>query len=278
MNNQSNLIIKALRKYYGSTQSEFADFLGVSQGALSKIEAGKLEVSAFQWITICDKYQINPSALISGVINTDKVKVSEASRRKYFRSFKVPKKYSTYAESTVRTAYPFIKFMEAKLGAKAVKEFLALKGFEQEYFVILDNPVNLLFINDIVQALVDRNVLNQNNLSELFAHFPIHEIHAYVLEDVQFSANVQTALVKLISNISKHYERNTMYEFVGDQKCYIQARDAEHVQEIGLGKDFNDFRQLYNAKYFEHICNKLRPETMNLGAKKTSGGWDVMYA
>lgn len=278
MDNQSNLIIKALRKYYGSTQAEFANFLGVSQGALSKIEAGKLEVSAFQWISICENYKINPSALVSGVINTDKVKASESAQRKYFRSFKVPKRYSNYAESTVRTAYPFIKFMQEKLGNNAFKEFLKLKGFEQEYFVVLDNPVNLLFINDIVEALIEKNVLNRNNLNELFGFFPIHEIHAYVLEDVQYSTNIQTALVKLIASISQHYERNTQYEFIGEQNCYIQARDADHVSELGINESFKSFRKYYNAKYFEYICNKLRPETMNFNSRATSGGWDVIYA
>lgn len=277
MENQSNLIIKALRKYYGATQVEFSDFLNVSQGALSKIEAGKLEVSAHQWITICDKYKINPTALMSGVINTKGLQAEETATRKYFRSFKVPKKYSLYAESTVRTVYPFIKFMESKLGKNKTVEFLKTLGFQQEYFVILENPINLVFINDLTSYLMKEGYLNQNNLSELFRFFPVNEIHSYVLEDVKFASNIQTALVKFVSSISEHYERNTMYEFVGDKNSFIQARDNDHVKEFDLNSEFNSFRRMYNAKYFENLCSQFRLENIALTAKKVNNGWDIAY-
>lgn len=278
MQNHSNLIIKALRKYYGSTQVEFSDFLGVSQGALSKIEAGKLEISALQWITICDQYKINPDSLFTGVVNADSSKSDQISVNKNFRAFKVPQKYSLYAESTIRTVYPFIKFLETKVGKKKTNDFLISLGMKPEYFVVLDNPINLVFINDVVTMLIEKNYLSAKNLAELFKHFPIEAVHSYVIEDVKYSANLNTALVKFISRIGNHYERNTSYEFIGEKNCFIQARDYDHVKELDLTSEFKSFRRTYNAKYFENLSNKMRPETIKFTAKKEAGGWNLASA
>jgi len=68
MNNYSSQIIRAVRKYYQLKQVEFAPILSTTQSALSKIEAGHLELSASQWLAVCDHYILDPRSLFTGKI------------------------------------------------------------------------------------------------------------------------------------------------------------------------------------------------------------------
>lgn len=63
---KSARIIKMIRIERGWTQSELATRLGISQSALSKLEAGKLVPSSLLWFTFCAMAGIQPESLISG--------------------------------------------------------------------------------------------------------------------------------------------------------------------------------------------------------------------
>jgi DNA-binding XRE family transcriptional regulator len=63
---KSARIIKTIRTERGWTQSELATRLGISQSALSKLEAGKLVPSSLLWFTFCAMAGIQPESLISG--------------------------------------------------------------------------------------------------------------------------------------------------------------------------------------------------------------------
>lgn len=64
---KSAKIIKEVRHERGWTQSELANKLGISQSALSKLEAGKLVPSSLLWFTFCAMAEIQPESLIVGV-------------------------------------------------------------------------------------------------------------------------------------------------------------------------------------------------------------------
>lgn len=63
---KSARIIKAIRQERGWTQSELAARLGISQSALSKLEAGKLVPSSLLWFTFCAMAEIQPESLLVG--------------------------------------------------------------------------------------------------------------------------------------------------------------------------------------------------------------------
>ncbi|MBL6989266.1 MAG: helix-turn-helix transcriptional regulator [Bacteriovoracaceae bacterium] len=55
--------IRTARHAKRITQTSLAHRIGVNQSTISKIEAGKLGVSAFQWVQICSFLDINVSII-----------------------------------------------------------------------------------------------------------------------------------------------------------------------------------------------------------------------
>lgn len=119
MKNNSAKVLRALRKYFGITQVNFYSLIGVSQSALSKIEAGTLELSAFQWIIVCDKFNVDSRSLFTG-------KIEHLSG---IGSFKISQQHSHQMTSNVRTAYSLIRYMYIKLGEKMATIFLRSTWF-----------------------------------------------------------------------------------------------------------------------------------------------------
>jgi DNA-binding XRE family transcriptional regulator len=64
---KSSKIIKEVRHQRGWTQAELANKLGISQSALSKLEAGKLVPSSLLWFSFCAMAEIQPESLVTGV-------------------------------------------------------------------------------------------------------------------------------------------------------------------------------------------------------------------
>jgi transcriptional regulator with XRE-family HTH domain len=64
---KSAKIIKEVRQQRGWTQSELANKLGISQSALSKLEAGKLVPSSLLWFSFCAMAEIQPESLMTGI-------------------------------------------------------------------------------------------------------------------------------------------------------------------------------------------------------------------
>lgn len=59
---QMGLAIKSLRKYQlKMSQKEFADILEITQGTISKIENGVLELEAAQMFNMLDKLGVTPN-------------------------------------------------------------------------------------------------------------------------------------------------------------------------------------------------------------------------
>lgn len=64
---KSAQIFKLVRKDRSWTQVELAKMLGISQSALSKLEAAKLVPSSLLWFHFCELAGILPESLLSGV-------------------------------------------------------------------------------------------------------------------------------------------------------------------------------------------------------------------
>ncbi len=129
-------ILRAIRKYYGTTQIDFSKLLGVRQGTLSKLEAGKLELSALQWIELSGKYLLDPKALITGrieAIGELEIRLHNGSR---IGNFKVHKRYLQAMGSTVRTVFPFVQFLVHKVGPERAAEFFKAKKIDPDFFII----------------------------------------------------------------------------------------------------------------------------------------------
>lgn len=64
-------IVRTLRKAYGLTQVEMSNRLGITQGTLSKIEAGNLAMTLEQFINFHNKFDVKLEYIQSGFIHSN---------------------------------------------------------------------------------------------------------------------------------------------------------------------------------------------------------------
>jgi hypothetical protein len=274
MNNYSSQIIRAVRKYYQLKQVEFAPILSTTQSALSKIEAGHLELSASQWLAVCDQYTLDPRSLFTGKIENlgeRKFGLQDASK---VGGFEIPTEYSFLMGSSVRTAYPILKFMKLKLGEKKLNSFLEASGFDVDYFVIMNNPLNIKFIEHCVSYLISEGILTQSNIHTILESSQFKDVHSSIFSDLWISRDLDTGTKRLLSKIKHSYEQNTSYEFLGG-KDYVEATDQDFIKEMKLSSEFNHFRQKYNLSHFSELDHLLNGRKNLFNSKETKNGWII---
>ena len=277
MNNYSFQIMRAVRKFYQLKQVDFAPIIQTSQSALSKIEAGILELSASQWLSVCEKFSLDPRCLFNGKIeNLGDRKIKVQSLRDV-GGYQIPKQYSHMMGSSVRTAYPLIKFMRMRLGDKVTGDFLKSAGFDPDYFLIMNNPLNLKFIEHLVLFLISKGVLSISNVGSIIDLISFKDIHSSVVSELGNSLSIDTAAKKLLSRVKLSYEQNTFYEFEGG-KNFVVAKDEDFIKDFKLSSEFNSFRQSFNLAHFQGL-NEFMSEGQNVFKSKTiSDGWVIIKA
>ncbi len=278
MKDYSSNITRALRKHYSITQKDFCDLIKVSQGTLSKIEAGLLSLSATQWVYMCDHFKVPPTALLTGKIEALKEDTKiELTSAKRIGTFKIPKIYSKYMGSTVRTVFPILNFITLKLGEQATKDLLKSLDVDPDYFIIQTHPVSLKLVNDIVQAIINKGILSQRNIGEILNASSTSEVHSYLLDQMGKPKKPFAFFKNLTSFIAHNYEINSSYKFNGDNKCLVRVEDNLHLEELDLTEDFNLFRENFNKVHFQNLSEHFMFEG-DITSIKTNKGWDIAYS
>lgn len=275
MKDHTPIILRSLRKYYGISQEHLAHVLSTSQGTLSKLEAGALELSASQWINLCQKYGLDPIVISSGRIEALENLKIDIHQAEVPGCFKVSKKYQLLMGSTVRTVYPFIKFMENKIGEKKTREFFYSKQVDPDYFTIQNLPINIKIIEDIFSYLSDQGLISSGHTSEILSVVPASEVHKNILSSMKSQSMPDYNFKKFTKKIASLYEQNSQYYFEGDKDCFVKVRDNPHMKEFGLGSEFLKFREEFNLSHF----NKVSPllfSPMNFKVQAEDGGWNLI--
>jgi len=278
MKDYSSNITRSLRKHYGITQKDFSEMIDVRQGTLSKIESSQLELSATQWISLCDHFKIDPSALLYGKIEMladDKFLCLDNATK--VGSFKIPRKYSYNMGSTVRTAYPLIKFAEKQIGDEKTKELLKYLNVDPDYFVIQSHSLNLMFIHDFVNQLISKGLIKSKNVAQILKSTEASEVHSYVIDQLSKSKKPELAFKKFTQLLPRYYEINSNYDFIGDKKCLIRVEDNEHIEEMSFSEEFLNFREDFNLAHFKGLSQFL-DFNGELKTVKTNKGWDIAYS
>lgn len=277
MNNFSSAIVRAVRKFHQVKQTDFAPILATTQSALSKIEAGQLELSATQWLSLCDKFSLDPRSIFTGKIENlgdRKLKVESTNQ---INGFDIPDHYSYLMGSSVRTAYPFLKFMRLRLGEKRFEGFLKSTGFDNDYFIIMNNPLNLKFIEHMVLFLLSEGCLSLDHVGSIIELGQFKDIHSSLIMDFGHSQGLDGATKKLLSRVKSTYEQNTSYEFLGNKE-YVVARDHDFLKDLKLSTEFNEFRKRYNLSHFEALDEHVTNGEHKFKMKSTQEGWLILKA
>lgn len=277
MKNYSAQILRSLRKFYEIKQSEFAPIIDTSQSALSKIEAGILELSASQWLSVCQNYNLDPRCLFSGKIENLGERKLKVEDHKSVGGYTIPSQYGYLMGSTVRTAYPLIKFMRMRLGEMRSDAYLRSTGFDLDYFLIMNNPLNLKFSEHLVMFLISEGCLKLDNVGSIMELGQFKDIHSSISTELGDIDSFDQATRKLLARVKTSYELNTTYEFLGEKE-FVRAIDQSFLKEFKLAPEFNEFREKFNLSHFQGLNAFVSHSEHKLKTKHTSNGWLILKA
>ena len=196
-------VIRTARKLRGKTQSEVANYLGVSQSFLSKMENGRLIPSSSQWFLFCRLTQINPSKTFeTGFIDHN---FSVAATSPYPDAiFKCTHRYLSNQTSKVRSARPFIDFLVQQEGQVSFEKYCEEKEVDPDFFRVLDHQHNFAFILDLVTTLIGRGSLKLDNLTQITQSVSQPLIHGILHEEYDQAKNPLELIERLIQNSEKY--------------------------------------------------------------------------
>ncbi len=197
----SGIIIRAIRLYYNYTQSDFAAILGVSQGALSRIEAHQLGLSADQWINFCIKFSLDPHCLTTGIVQVLPRNINESG-------FKIPKIYSGDEVATVRYLFPLIKLMKKTLGENYYEKFLKDNKLDYVYFHILSNSINSNLIRLFFLDLYKNRKLNNAIFNELLDLLKHEDIYPAAFKLLDQSLSVEEKYKTIFKLFHDHFNQD----------------------------------------------------------------------
>lgn len=225
----SGKIIRAVRKYYGVTQDELTNILGIPQPTLSKIETGVSELGALHWSQFCQRYNVDYSSLLTGYAELD-IKSPALDSEKTAGDFKIPTRYSHLKGSSVRTAIPFINYAKEMFGEKYINDFIRKLGFSPDYFTILNNPLNINFVYDLSDAMMSKGSLPVKDVAGLADNKKMHG----TLERGYYKSKDGKEFVSRLLKTVKRYEVNFQYDILEetDDELTVSIKPNEHMKEF----------------------------------------------
>lgn len=253
--NKSSSILRAIRKHNRLTQHEFAEYLGITQGALSKIEANILELSAAQWVKVCDSFKIPCESLKVGKVDLPPVQECSLIDR-YLRvgSFKMPTRYNHLLGQTTREATALLAFADKVATAKVVDDFLTQSKIDRDYFTILNHPLSINFLKDLYQFLTSHGT---PQAKEIVDHPDFLVSIAYFLNEFNKNTGLK-AFKNYVQFKNTHCEVDAYYEVIEEDDLVVRMSDADHLRKFDLPQEFLKFRQLYSMAQFEKVKEILK--------------------
>ena len=152
MTNTIGSLMKAARKFRKLSQSDVAHAIGCSQSALSKMEHDLLTPNAPQWFLFSRFTSIPPETIEMGVI--DRHSPIGHDNAGMALTYKLPRRYRTNRFQKVREVYPFLIYLEKKVGGKDFKHFFESLEIDSEFFLDFDNMINFQMIVDFINHFI----------------------------------------------------------------------------------------------------------------------------
>lgn len=137
--------VRLLRLFSGLSQSELAKKLGGSQAWLSKVEAGKLELSARHLSILRTIFGISCDAILDGTIPYHAIALKMNAERL------VPRHYSEDARIPIKCLYPFLNSLASDKAVDTIALLARKLSFKPIIFSDPDLLVNEVFLDGFLR-------------------------------------------------------------------------------------------------------------------------------
>lgn len=214
MKSYSAQIIRSLRKTLAINQVELSKQLGISQGAVSKVENGLLELHALEWITFCDAYSIDPNNLTCGFVTfLPKLKIKKVKKLYQVGSYKVPERFLDGDQMTLASLFPILKNLLSKSEqdfAQFLVEFKESFQMDSDYLFVLDHPINQHFLDIFFELKAVESAKFDFASEENFKYYRSPRNLKSVLK-LHFNENIEQAIDMYIKHYASVVFRNQKY-------------------------------------------------------------------
>jgi len=247
--------MRAARKRAGITQVGVSQGLGISQSALSKMESARLIPSAPQWFAFCEIASISPDSLTLGYI--ERTKAAVLGRGEVESGFRLPKQFAEFRGSKVRAVMPFILVFKELLGEEKFCEFLETLKLDPDFFMDLDNQINLNFCLEALKAMIHKGDFKAKDFSRMSSAIVNPGVHGEFLYRHYMDATDSVARLRTVIANARLYECNFRYALEEDRASSL-VLSIEPEPHLGAF-NYKDDSTLGNAlcRYKQHYFHEI---------------------
>jgi transcriptional regulator with XRE-family HTH domain len=255
-------LIYAARKRKGYTQSYISQQTGITQGTLSKIEAGVCSVSAKHWFLLSRLLEIPTEAVWSGLIDRG----VKPSREIDKNTFKLPKKYFKNAHSSVKEIIPILEFVILEKGKEQLEQYFKDNKINDNFFYDLNNTINFSFAVDLLNHFYPEQ-LNEDlyrRIGGLAKNDEHHGVHASEYRKKNTGLN----LLKNYIDNSHFYQSGYKYKVVDKGQNTL-----EFIME-SLNKGLDEVEDVlipFKKAYIEQLTKMDDNSSIELSVSKSEG-------
>lgn len=241
--------IRRIRNVMNYSQGQLAEYLGLHQAALSRIESGLQRLAPWQMDLLADLAGIKMDSLYSGKINYWHL------AEKFGQTPPFPDRYRTAPYSRLRDILPLIAFTNLIMGDDYAKGLLSNMGIDGELLRSPDQPIGVQCKLDILQYLAEGNILNNDNLHLLIDQTRTEAVQG-IFHDIYQSQVSVKALIKTYILNSHHYERDfiSTVENSNSNRLEIAVLPSEHMKDFSYKDEvLGDILCQYKKAYISNL-------------------------
>jgi len=253
---KTSRLMRTARKRVGLSQVEVAAHLGISQGALSKLEHGYLVPTAPQWFGFCELTSISPDCLVQGYLETTLKNETIPDFEK--SGYRMNPKYLSRTGTKVRALLPWIQWIQNAIGEPKLEELYDHLGVDPDIWIDYDYSFSLELALDLFRTVTDLGILDVDSLEGFNRMLIAPRNHGSLAKIYLKEENPSDRLERLIRN-AIHYEKNFHYTLETKStpraKQILEIKPRFFLQTSSYRNDpvLGDFLCQYKKLYFSTV-------------------------
>jgi transcriptional regulator with XRE-family HTH domain len=259
-------IVRATRKQLAISQVDFAKDLGLMQSALSRIETGSQNLTAPQWLEICQLTGISLESIRYGYIEHQQPLDLQHGAK--VGSFRLPTRYAHNRGSKVRATLPLLRYFKEQLGEKKLDAYFEKVKVDPDYFMNLENQINVGFSIDMCRTLIEKGKLKPKAVGAMTKVVRNRELHGRLHHEYDTRETSQELILSLLRNI-RQYECNTVYAIDDSSRkgLLVSAIPEPHFAEVvpkgdsEMGEFLCQYKRSYLSDFSTYNGRPKKPAT-----------------
>lgn len=247
-------IVETARKDAGLTQGELSDAVGVIQSTISRIEKGVLAPTLFHWIKACEVLNIPEEALSVGFLDRNTVtKITSGIKE---GGYTLPKTYSDLKCIKVRNYLPLFCYIEEEFGEDTLQKIISDLKFKPNFFLNLDNQVNLNFADDFLITLGKYQKVDGRTMGRIVHYVASPKSHGVLSRHFNNASDQLDLMDRYLRNITKYHRVFFLENYHCDEdKITFDAAYPEENQAIfdNMGEEKDEFLWQYYLSWMKKL-------------------------